>query len=106
MRTRRDGRDFAPAPIAPFGARDFWQLGELGDELGDKCGKGNVVSFGRLSSHLSSVFDGDREDEYADCRGGVFGQVISESLRENNRGGSTDSCCLVDVDVELSHNNE
>ena len=52
LRTRRDKRDLPPAPIAPFAARDAWQLCEIGDELRDKCGKGNVVSFGGLSGHL------------------------------------------------------
>ena len=106
LRTWRDKLDLPPAPIAPFGARYAWLLCELGDELGEKCVKENVVSFGELSGQLSSLCDGDREGEYADFRGGVFGQVISESLRENDRGGSTDSWCLVDVNVEFGNNNE
>ena len=60
-------------PDSTFGARNAWQLGELGDELGDKCGKRIVVSFGGLSGDVSSVSDVDRKDKYADCRGGVFG---------------------------------
>ena len=103
---RRDGRNHAAAPIRPFGAREAWRVGERGDELGDKRGRGNLVSLGVLPGQLSSVSDGDRDDEYANCRGGVFGQVISESLRENDRGGSTDSWCLVDVNVEFGNNNE
>ena len=107
LRARRDVRDPAAAPIPLFGERDNWRrVGELGDELTDKRNKGNLVSFCGLSGQLSSVSDGARDDEYADCRSGNVGQVMSESLRDNDLGDITDTRCLVDVDVEFGNNKE
>ena len=62
LKPRREWRDPAAVPIPPFGTRDAWRLGELGDKLGKKCGKRNVVSLVALSGKLSSVSDRDRDD--------------------------------------------
>ena len=94
------------ATIPPFSARDAWRVGELGDELGDKRGIANLVTFGGLPGQLSSVSDNARDDEYADCRGGVFGQVMSESLRDNESGDTTDSTHLVENEEEFGNDKE
>ena len=91
LRAQRDGRDSAASPIPPFGARDAWRVGELGDKLGDKRGRGKLMSFGGFPGQLSSVSDGARDDEYADFKEGVFGKVRSESFRDNDGGGSKNS---------------
>ena len=79
-RSIQDGGGFAAASILFIVARDAWRVSEFGGERGDKRGKGNSASLGGLPGQVSSVSDGDRDDKYADCRGGVFCQVIRESL--------------------------
>ena len=56
------------------------RVGERGGERsGERCIK-RFESLGRVAGQLSSVSDRDRDGEYPDWRGGVFGQVISELL--------------------------
>ena len=62
LKLRRDWRDPAAVPIPFFRARDAWRLGKLGDKLGKKCVKRNVVSLVAHFVQLSSVSDRDRDD--------------------------------------------
>lgn len=53
---------------------------------------------------MSSVFDGDWVGKYLDWQSGVFGEVMSESVWDDDAGKSTDSTCLVKIDYEFEIN--
>ena len=106
LNARLDGRDPAAAPQPPFGALDLRHIGKLGDERGNKRYTWNWLSLGWLPGQLSSISDGNRNYEYADCRGEVFCQVMSNSLRDIDIDNSTDSTILMKIEEVFENNKE